>query len=165
MRPVTFRMPCPVGCRPALRWALALLAVVGGSAAVLPAHSGPAGPAKVDGLPARVVMSRQDCLNLVRHRPDPDVTYRPGVDVNGNAVAPADLPSSAGSAMAGDVVIDLKRPLGQTAQVPPGVAGSDLHMGVVSVDLASGQVLVNGRPIDSESETIVLEACRRAGLR
>lgn len=41
--------------------------------------------------PATVTVTREDCLRLVRHVPSADTTYRPGVDVYGRAVAPADL--------------------------------------------------------------------------
>jgi hypothetical protein len=40
---------------------------------------------------AEIAVSRRDCEQLVKHEPAPDVTYQPGVDVHGNAVAPADL--------------------------------------------------------------------------
>jgi hypothetical protein len=38
-----------------------------------------------------VKLSTGDCTKLVQHRPADDVTYKPGVDVRGKAVAPADL--------------------------------------------------------------------------
>src|SRR3546814_8990549 len=42
----------------------------------------------------RVVITAQDCSRLVEHSAAPDVAYRPGVDVRGRSVAPADLPGS-----------------------------------------------------------------------
>ncbi len=38
-----------------------------------------------------VAVSAADCQKLVAHVPSDDVTYKPGVDVRGKAVAPADL--------------------------------------------------------------------------
>ena len=38
-----------------------------------------------------VALSTADCKKLVQHVPADDVTYKPGVDVRGKAVAPADL--------------------------------------------------------------------------
>lgn len=38
-----------------------------------------------------VKLSTGDCTKLVQHQPADDVTYKPGVDVRGKAVAPADL--------------------------------------------------------------------------
>ncbi len=39
-----------------------------------------------------VIVTRADCARIVAHVPAPDVAYRPGVDAEGNPVAPADLP-------------------------------------------------------------------------
>ena len=37
---------------------------------------------------AEIAISERDCQQLVvKHEPAPDVTYQPGVDVHGNAVA------------------------------------------------------------------------------
>ena len=38
-----------------------------------------------------VPVSVADCQRLVRHQPRADVEYKPGVDVHGKAVVPADL--------------------------------------------------------------------------
>ena len=38
-----------------------------------------------------LAVSAADCQKLVAHTPSDDVTYKPGVDVRGNKVAPADL--------------------------------------------------------------------------
>ena len=65
----------------------AILALVGGQAQAQQVLSP---------LATHVVISGQDCQRLVRHVPAPDVAYKPGVDVHGKPVAPADLPGSAG---------------------------------------------------------------------
>lgn len=41
-----------------------------------------------------VYVTRSDCARLLSYQPSPDVTYKPGQDVHGNYVAPADLPGS-----------------------------------------------------------------------
>ena len=63
-----------------MRWAVSLLLI-------LFALPGPS--ARAEGL--RVTITEFDCRRLVEHRQRDDVTYRPGVDVRGRAVAPADL--------------------------------------------------------------------------
>jgi hypothetical protein len=42
----------------------------------------------------KVNISGEDCARLVEHRPRADVEFKPGVDVRGRPVAPADLPGS-----------------------------------------------------------------------
>src|SRR3546814_3880697 len=59
---------------------LVMAALIGGGDSV---HAAPAGEVRI---------APEDCRRLVQHRPDPDVAYTPGVDVRGNAVAPADQP-------------------------------------------------------------------------
>jgi hypothetical protein len=56
--------------------------------AVLSLISGASGPVHAQ---TTVRITEADCSRLVNHVAAADVNYRPGVDVNGNAVAPADL--------------------------------------------------------------------------
>lgn len=49
----------------------------------------PAAEAKTTDAKARI--TKRDCRRLLRHQPSGDVAYKPGVDVRGKAVAPADL--------------------------------------------------------------------------
>ncbi|NFV79934.1 hypothetical protein [Magnetospirillum aberrantis] len=51
--------------------------------------------------PLRIVITKTDCSRLIRHVPAPDVAYKPGVDVHGRAVAPADMPGSGADAIPG----------------------------------------------------------------
>ena len=56
----------------------------------------PAGPEQAPGsaseaAPAKVRITKQDCELMLRHQPSADVAYKPGVDVRGKKVAPADL--------------------------------------------------------------------------
>jgi len=41
-----------------------------------------------------VYVTKSDCARLVTYHPSPDVAYKPGQDVHGKYVAPADLPGS-----------------------------------------------------------------------
>src|SRR5512146_1849841 len=134
-------------------YAVLLLFLVALSGHVLPAS----------GEPATVVISRQDCRELLRHVPDADVSYKPGVDVDGKAVVPADLaPADPGAP--DRIIIDLKRPLGQLQpNAPASVAQSDVYVGQLNIDVASGRVELNGQPLDGGTESDVLAACRKAG--
>src|SRR3546814_15281190 len=54
-----------------------------------------------------LTLSAEDCTRLARHYPADDVTYRPGRDVRGKAVAPADLDPGAGPLLPDAVVIPI----------------------------------------------------------
>lgn len=119
-----------------------------------------------------VYVTRQDCTQLVQHHPAPDVAYQPGVDVHGKYVPPADLPGNDYSNLVPDKVQFevMVNPLSygdQAGAAAPGgrYGNTALPVAHVEVDLRSGAVSLNGKPIASQQEQVLLEACRKAGIR
>jgi hypothetical protein len=117
--------------------------------------------------PAPPALTRQDCLRLGFS----DVEYRPGVDVNGQPVVPADLPNAAANlaAMPPAYVIDLKRSLGAVAPgAPAALAGSDVLVGRAAVDPLTGRVALNGQVLGTPADHPLARECAavfRAGVR
>ena len=117
-----------------------------------------------------VIVTADDCAAITAHEPADDVAYEPGVDVDGNAVASADLYDSGRiDYNADDIVISIGNPLVATAGVVGDEAafvaaggridsfGADSSVG--SVTLRNGEVYFNGRRItDNEARAIAL-AC------
>lgn len=110
-----------------------------------------------------MMLNRGDCERIgTVYRPAPDVAYKPGVDVHGRPVAPADLPNGYEDVLPDQVVIPLTVPLRRYApQAPADVAGSDVYAGAVTVDLASGKVSLNGRPLEPDDGQALAQACAR----
>ena len=141
-----------------------------------------------------VFVTPNDCTSLFRYHASPDVAYRPGQDVHGKYVAPADV--------AGNDYRDLVPANGAkfTVQINPmnytklngtqrqaaiggGETGSTANnaspsapsgnkyantampVAHVEVDLQTGEVSVNGRKLTSDQERILAEACHKAGYR
>src|SRR5262245_28818878 len=98
-------------CAALLAWTAAALA------AAPSAPQPPPGGASVSS-DGRVVVSAKACAEVVAHVPDAGVAYTPGVDVNGNAVAPADLPDSGSPISADSFPIFLTLDLKKRFQVP-----------------------------------------------
>ncbi|WP_448202941.1 hypothetical protein [Azospirillum sp. sgz302134] len=103
------------------------------------------------------------CRYLTRHRPAPDVEYTPGVDVRGRAVAPADLPGSAGSATPPErfdipITLDLARRMG--IRVPGGGLPAGTDVGTLTVQ--GGRLFFNGQPIGGAAEADLYAYCRSA---
>ena len=121
--------------------------------------AGLAAPARADD--SRVRVTREDCSRLVEHRPDPDVTYKPGVDVHGRPVAPADLPGGLQIRPSDVVEFELSfNPLhGATGRR---FAGTDLYVGRISVDLATGAVTFNDVPLTDPEQAELAAKCRAA---
>jgi hypothetical protein len=102
-----------------------------------------------------------------RHRPAPDVEYIPGVDVRGRAVAPADLPGSAGANRQTlerfeiPVTLDFAQRMGfsggrvGTSGKLPGNA----EVGRLIID--GGRVTFNGAQVGGGSEAALAAACGR----
>ena len=113
-------------------------------------------------LPATAqTIAERDCRRLERHVPAPDVTYRPGVDARGRAVAPADLNPSVAimpERLAIYLGVDLRRRLG----LPPELI-ADLPLGIIEIE--NGTVLFNGRPIAPDATAALAAACAEARRR
>jgi hypothetical protein len=113
-------------------------------------------------LPAAAqTISEWDCRRLERHVPAPDVVYRPGVDVRGRSVAPADLNPAVPivpERFAIYLGVDLRERLG----LPPDLI-ADLPLGVIEID--NGTVLFNGRPIAPDAAAGLAAACAAARRR
>ena len=122
---------------------------------------------------ALITVTSDDCAAITAHEPADDVAYEPGVDVNGDAVAPADLNASGGiDYNTDDIVISIGNPLvatagvvgDETAFVAAGgridTFGADSSVG--SITLRDGEVYFNGQRItDNERRAIALACAER----
>jgi len=115
-------------------------------------------------LPARadtVGISRETCAELVQHVPGSDVEYRPGVDVNGDKVAPADMPENAQITVPREFSIPITVDLGKRLGIPrnPNSFQSNAEIGVLSYK--DGQLFFNGQPLQNPDEAALSQACQR----
>lgn len=120
----------------------------------------------------KVVVTKRDCLNLVRHRPAPDVAYTPGLDVHGRAVAPADLPSASPIQLPKEIVVDIGVDLNEKYGIGKDDDGNTRYtaetqtLGKVKVDVLSGRVMWNDRPLDGADTETLRAICRETyGIR
>ncbi|WP_247875758.1 hypothetical protein [Azospirillum sp. TSH100] len=109
----------------------------------------------------RPVVDLSLCQRLTRHVPAADVEYRPGVDVNGRAVAPADLPGSAGAQPPIPIdlplSIDLARRMGVAL---PSVPFLPNDVTAVWLSVVGDRLYLNGQPIDPGAEERLYAYCR-----
>lgn len=123
----------------------------------------PAGGASVspDG---RVVVSSKACAEVVAHIPDTGVAYAPGIDLNGNAVAPADLPDSASPITPDNFPIFLTLDLKKKFQVPDSAKLFKLQAVVGLIVVQGSQIFFNGQRIGSGEASLLAAACRAHGF-
>ena len=112
----------------------------------------------------RVVVSSKACAEVVAHVPDAGVAYRPGVDVNGNPVAPADLPDSASPIAPDNFPIFLTLDLKRKFRVPDTARLFKLQEVVGLIAVQGDQVFFNGQPIASGEASLLAAACRANGF-
>lgn len=107
------------------------------------------------------VISRQDCGRLSTHTPAPDVAYKPGVDVRGRPVAPADLGGGSAISMPGEIVIDIGIKLDEKY----GLGAGGVYAGAASlgkVTVRDGATYWNDKRMDDADRHAVAEACKKA---
>ena len=115
-----------------------------------------------EGMP--VYVTRQDCVQLVAHHPEPGVAYKPGTDVHGRAVPPAEVAVTRPADLLPDrLAFDLK--VNPLAYGSGKIANTAVPVAHIDVDLPNGEVRLNGHVLEDQQTDMVTEACRRAGYR
>ena len=96
-----------------------------------------------------IVVEDGRCRLATAHRPAPDVAYRPGVDVNGKAVVPADLNGGNAVRTPRRVTIPLQIPISELLAVrPPFLDQVEVDAGLVLVDVETGYLTYDGQRLD-----------------
>lgn len=129
-----------------------------------------------------VKLSTGDCTKLVQHVPRDDVTYTPGVDVHGKAVAPADLGGGYNMQIPDEINIQIGidladrlalRDARKNNAAPSSIPGLPPSTPVRKVLPYEGKASIgtltirgndaywNGERIASQDEVLLAEACRK----
>ncbi len=109
---------------------------------------------------ATVAITRADCARLVEHVPDPDMAYRPGVDVYGREVAPADLGGTPRIELPETILIDIEIDLLQRFGIPASPALYDADVEVGEVLYKDGRFTFNGQPLQDEAQAELAARCQ-----
>ena len=94
------------------------------------------------------------------HVPDADVTYKPGKDVYGRSVAPADLQGERRITMPRGYVIDLELDL-RTFMGVPSLPGLNPNLKPGTITVVGDKVYFNGQRLDDPNRLRIIRACRR----
>ena len=108
----------------------------------------------------RVAITRADCARLVAHVPAPDVAYRPGVDVYGREVAPADLGGAPRIELPETILIDIEIDLQARFGIPADSTQYDPDAEVGEVAYRDGRFTFNGQPLQDEAQTELAARCQ-----
>lgn len=108
-----------------------------------------------------VTITKSDCQRLVKHVPAPDVAYRPGVDVRGRPVAPADLDGAVRINVPETIVIDVEVDLFERFGIPAHPSNFDADAMIGEVVWHDGRAYFNGQPLQDEAQAELAERCQR----
>jgi hypothetical protein len=125
-----------------------------------------------------IPFSPKDCQQLVHHVPNADVEYKPGVDVHGNAVAPADmgggyqldLPQTIDIQIGVDLADRLGLRDAKKHGAPPARRAMPFsgYAPLGTLSIKGNEAYWNGARITPQDEVVLAEACRqglgRAGI-
>lgn len=130
-------------------------AVIGAIVGIMPS---PANSAEE----TEVKITKRDCKRVVAHQARDDVAYKPGVDVRGRKVKPADLDGRKPLKLPNELTIDIGIDLGKRLGI--GDDGNkfsgDTNLGKVKYDIKSGKMTFNGQPIGSSEQAAIAAKCR-----
>lgn len=117
-----------------------------------------------------VTISTADCRRLVAHAPAPGVAYQGGVDVRGKAVVPADVNGSAAIDLPEIIEIPLTVDVARRLKGDGGAAesgdilksrrGIEGKAALGALTIKGNDAFWNGRPLQSQDEILMAEACR-----
>jgi hypothetical protein len=104
-------------------------------------------------------IDRRACQQLVRHTPNADVTYQPGIDVHGRPVAPADLSGTNVLQLQDSFEIPLTVNLANRLRLQHNKLGenSDIQIGTLTVK--GQQIFYNGQPLNDEQQDSLAVLC------
>jgi hypothetical protein len=106
---------------------------------------------------AEITVSKSDCRKIIGYIPAPDVAYKPGVDVGGHKVVPADLAAGPSAfKLPGEITFNIGEDLAKNFNSK---YTGDAVFGKVTVK--RGEVFWNGRPLGDKSLNAVAQACRK----
>ena len=117
--------------------------------------------------PADGKMDPRVCQALVKHTPSADTAYQPGgVDVNGNSVAPADLPGSPQMKLPDKIQIPLTFSLAKvlnlnTSQFPNSVLGPGTEGNLGTLTVEGDNVSFNGQPLTDAQQDNLAVLCMK----
>ena len=131
-------------------------------AAVLCAFAGLLPAAAAAGAEHVVTVTAGDCRRVVAHVAAADVEYRPGVDVRGRKVAPADLGGTPQVEIPGTITFDLQLDLEELAgPPPPGPVGEVFGRPVLGhISIRGNKVYFNDRLLGDLAEAELARKCR-----
>ncbi|MBL4739529.1 MAG: hypothetical protein JKY12_00955 [Sneathiella sp.] len=108
----------------------------------------------------QINVTKDDCKRVEKHIANDDVAYKPGVDVRGNPVTPADLTENK-LTLPENIIIDLSLPIKDLFKDKnPRLENAEVQVGVLDYNLASGKLKFNGQELNDPALHAIAVKCK-----
>lgn len=104
-------------------------------------------------------LTRADCRYVLRHRPSADVEYKPGVDIYGRAVAPADVDGGVDYG-AERFTLNLTFDIFEAYGIAPPIEGAEGNVGIGTLQFEGNRVWFNGKRLNDQEADGLVVLCR-----
>ena len=107
----------------------------------------------------KLTVSKKDCARVVAHASSADVTYKPGTDIHGRKVAPADLGGGSPIKLPKEIIIYI----GIDLEEKYGLGAGGDYTGTANigrVKVINGRVTFNGQPLGNQEQQAMGAGCR-----
>ncbi len=112
---------------------------------------------------ALININEENCRRVEKHTARDDVAYKPGVDVDGKPVVPADLDENR-LKVPENIIIDLSIPLEDLYkdpnQISDKIKSADVQIGIIEFNILSGKLKFNGQEIGDPALNAIAIECR-----
>ncbi len=111
-----------------------------------------------------VEATKEDCQRIEKHVARNDVNYKPGVDVRGRPVKPADLNSTPLIDL-DEIVIDLSLPIkelfSEGKPIRDDLATAEVKVGTIRYNMKSGKFFFNDRELADPALNAIAVECNK----
>lgn len=105
-----------------------------------------------------LILPKKVCYRLVRHIPDADVAFQPGVDVRGKPVVPANGHGKS-LKLPDEIKIDITVDIKERFNIPPNSDLFDSEAKIGEVIFKNNQVYFNGQPLIHDDQELLASLC------
>jgi len=108
----------------------------------------------------QINVTKDDCNRVEKHVAGNDVAFKPGVDVRGKAVAPADIDEPK-ILLPENIIIDLSLPIKDLFKDKnPRLENAEVQIGVLDYNIASGKLKFNGQELNDPALHAIAVKCQ-----
>ncbi|USG59624.1 hypothetical protein NBZ79_10540 [Sneathiella marina] len=106
-------------------------------------------------------VSKENCSRITKYVAEQDVNFKPGVDVHGKPVVPADLDGTQVK-IPDTIFINLALPFKDLLNnYNPKLKNAEVYVGLIEYNISSGKMLYNGQELSDPALNAIAQECQK----